>query len=807
LSTVETGFELCVLKGEDKGKVIPLRYREVHLGRKSVSADPNWVHFAEPTVSRHHASLLWDDQTRHYTIYHKSRTNPTIVNNRKVKEHIVLNHDDVIQLGVLVFRVNFKGTVSEMSPGARALMSSSRPSPPPPPPPPAFTPPTPAPSRRAARLDSVDDSDSIVSGMKLVVTEGPDRGSVFVLDKAVLFIGRRDNVEDTRGANGILLNDEALPREQVLLAWNEREHTYGIFQNESTHVTTRIHRMVSGRSETLQLAANMQALLKLNDVIRLADTSLRLCSEEEANAEYEFEIEDNHLSGLQPSARDFDANPAVAKPTVPVHVPDELKQRYTRGAVRGLEGMGGNSDVLDDLAHERRPPASPRNAPPPRPAPPAPTPAPVSAVPRTPEPAPAVRRTEAPAPPPQARPADAPATLMPPFNPQSSSTGFSMPPPRAKAPEPPPSPAPPPGEELSRGFGDIKFPTIDLDFVRNLPTRPVASAEPRAATPVFEPPLPSGPVAPAKSMGPTPAGVLETPRPLTDAEARRAERIPLEPQIRKPLPPASSSDYTPASEPGLPRNYRPPELQGDEDDKHEPVDFREATFTWNYRADYIISFLEGRNKGQRVELLTRELEEGRHITVGARGERFNEIEIDDLGVVNQQATITYRGGRFTLLNEGKDESIFVNQLAMRQGEELLLKTGDHIAMGESVLIFLERSVVQVLSKYELTVVTGVPEDKNRTFDLLKEVVVIGRLKSCDIALFDTEISRKHLAITLRGGRFYLTHLSSSNPTFINGISLPRGRDRMLNEGDKVQLSDHTTLLFRLRPPAPPRPRK
>lgn len=146
--------------------------------------------------------------------------------------------------------------------------------------------------------------------------------------------------------------------------------------------------------------------------------------------------------------------------------------------------------------------------------------------------------------------------------------------------------------------------------------------------------------------------------------------------------------------------------------------------------------------------------------------------------------------------------MFLNQIAIGQDEEMLLKTGDRIGLGDSVLIFLERTVVQILSRFELIVVHGISEDRGRAFDLLREVVVVGRNRSCEVTLADPEISRKHMAISLRNGRFYLTHMSTNNPTFINGISLPRGRDRILNEGDKIQLSDHTTLVFRARAEAP-----
>jgi len=684
--TIDSGYEMVVLKGEDKGRQLPLKYREIHLGRRSQGdSDVHWIYFAEPTVSRHHATLVWDETRRAYTIYHKSRTNPTLVNGKPV-QHCPLVHDDTVQVGLLIFRIHYVGTMAQTSGGGR------REKPQPPPPPPERTP------EREPEFEDSEQQGVLQSGLRLAVTAGPDRGSVYELDKPVLFIGRRDGLDDLRGSNGILLNDDGLPKEQVLLAWNERECTYGIFQADTSRLPTRVIRRSAGEFQTIHLDSMMQTLLRVDDVIQMGETAMQL--QLDADAPIGAREAEDPGSRRGPAFQTIQADRGSLQTVDPDRAAFEetrISQRTLEGGTRGVPPSGKLTP----------PPASPPS-------------------------------------PPDDEPAPAPMTPSPPW---------------------------PPAEA-------IHFPTLDVNFVRSLPTRPPVAGQPAQREDTVEG---------RRSYAPPPK-----PEPPTASSLPPVEAAPPPRRAPSPTPP---QDMPPGT-PGLPANYRPPELFESEDDD-EPAEFGE-TFSWKYRADYIIGFLEGRNRGQKVELLTSQLPEGRRIPVGSRGERTNEIEIDDPGVSNRQASITFSSGRFTLLNEGEKNSLYVNQLPLAPGEEMLLKTGDRIHMGETMLIFLERSVVQALSKFELKVVVGLPEDRNKSFDLLKEVVVVGRLKTCDIVLSDPEVSRKHLAITLRGGRFYLTHLSSSNPTFINGVSLPRGRDRILNEGDKVQLSDHTAVQFRAR---------
>ncbi len=838
MSDVDSGYQLSVLKGEDRGRVIPLTSREIHLGRKSSGVQqPHWLCFAEPTVSRHHATLVWDENQHHYTIYHKSRTNPTLVNGKRI-QHCPLTHEDVVQVGLLIFRLEYIGAEDPGRDLSRFPQSGLQ---------------------AAWTADEDVEPDTPVeleSGLRLVVLDGPDEGTVFGLNQPVLFVGRRESLHDVREANGILLNDRSLPGEQVLLAWNEREQTYGIFQVESSPVPTHIQRYEGGETHSIQLTQSMQLLLQLHDVIEFGETALRL---EMVNAQLDDYVPAAPARGASGREADFESTEPVVRrgPPMERHVePDDDLPLPTRGR-RGL--LGGRTAPKRDTGDEESSGAAqwPPDDEPTVPRPVAPSSPEVlrprsgggslvgstrrPSLARAPQPERPVQETRAPRN--AARPSDTDPTPPTPERVRATRSEKPATPSSARGQgrrgeadqsmrrtvstedETPYGEAIRPRSGLfsleidesteeertdeehaveaehlpqpASSVAPIRFPSLDVNFVRSLPTRgPEAPRAEKAAQPPPASSTPPPPPAPAPSQARS-SGAAAPKRPS------QAPPTPSEPPARTPRTSRSDAPTgrapAPRAEseraPGLPSNYRPPELLEADSDDVESLDFKDANFAWRYRADFILGFLDGPNRGQKVELLTRELTEGRRITMGSPGERLNDIEIDDAEVANEQATITYAGGRFSLLNEGGDGQIYLNQIAIGEGEEVLLKTGDRLSLGESVLNFLERSVVAALSRYELVVTAGEGEDQGQSFDLLREVVVLGRNRSCDIALTDPDVSRKHLAITLRSGRFYLTHISTTSPTFVNGISLPRGRDRLLNEGDKIQVSDHTTLLF------------
>lgn len=77
-----SGLQLKVIDGQDLGRTIRLDHQEVTLGRAQSKGEraPGWIFFNEPTVSRVHAILRWDENKKHYVLNHRSKSNPSLVN-------------------------------------------------------------------------------------------------------------------------------------------------------------------------------------------------------------------------------------------------------------------------------------------------------------------------------------------------------------------------------------------------------------------------------------------------------------------------------------------------------------------------------------------------------------------------------------------------------------------------------------------------------------------------------------------------------------------------------------------------------
>lgn len=62
---------------------------------------------------------------------------------------------------------------------------------------------------------------------------------------------------------------------------------------------------------------------------------------------------------------------------------------------------------------------------------------------------------------------------------------------------------------------------------------------------------------------------------------------------------------------------------------------------------------------------------------------------------------------------------------------------------------------------------------------------LGRDDDCDVAFSEVTISRRHAMVMGRGGRAYLRHLSTTNPTYLNGRIVVREAE--LAAGDELWL--------------------
>lgn len=95
------------------------------------------------------------------------------------------------------------------------------------------------------------------------------------------------------------------------------------------------------------------------------------------------------------------------------------------------------------------------------------------------------------------------------------------------------------------------------------------------------------------------------------------------------------------------------------------------------------------------------------------------------------------------------------------------------------------------SSFRMIVRTG--PNPGTTYDLTKEVTLMGRDVSNDIILGDSEISRQHSRLTRTPGGYVLEDLGSTNGTFVNGERLMA--PRVLNPGDLVALGENVSLTF------------
>ncbi|MHC9541532.1 MAG: FHA domain-containing protein [Vulcanimicrobiota bacterium] len=98
-------FWLEVIKGKSRGQTFRLLSDVITVGRRLTAKERkiNWLLLDEPSLSRIHAVLQWNDEIQSFELFHKSSARPTLVNNKKV-DQAALSSQDKIQMGDIVFR-------------------------------------------------------------------------------------------------------------------------------------------------------------------------------------------------------------------------------------------------------------------------------------------------------------------------------------------------------------------------------------------------------------------------------------------------------------------------------------------------------------------------------------------------------------------------------------------------------------------------------------------------------------------------------------------------------------------------------
>ena len=818
-----SGFQLRIVKGNQQGLTVPLTEQVYTLGRASAQGEkaPGYIFFLEPTVSRVHAELRWNEKKKLYFLHHQSKTNPTLLEGVPVdkKTPRALDKGQKIQMGYLILEMepqsapevrpqraddgrppqkspeesakthkmmvgNILQALSnlnqERSEGVSAAPPRVKEPAPPPPRPsspnmdPRSAPPAPFLERDFNSGDRGAPAAVAAGGapIQFTVAQGPDQGHVFALREQVGIIGRSMGREDPRRGQGVLLDDDSLPREAAYVVWQNREGAYGLSEADPVGLAIRVRRIQNGHPVDVAVGHGPPVLLQDGDFIQLGRSSLLVRAQANMVAR-----------GSAAPARDWSTERAPDGP--PAWSPSDPRSAPQPGPSPGSwerPAEQPRAQPVQPVGQSwERPPAEDRGAPwqapaePPR-VPPS-LPLTVAAEPSPPTP------SEVPV---WARPA---APSLPPRSPSSL--------PLAGAPG---GEARPSLQGAGSGVVPLNFPSIHSER----PAQPEAPVETELGS-MLDPsdvPTTMGQGIPPRHNA-TLIGRSTSGGSLSLANARPPDRAQLEAaatlgvaQAAPPLPPEPAPPAPPAPEPEAPQGGR------GTDERHEP---QPLSWPWRDASDFVFDFVSGPNRGRQIALNATELQDDRVITLGSPAQGQFDIP---LGGEQWMAALRYRTRRFALLNQGPDDSILVNRVPLKRADQVVLMTGDRIDIGDSCFRFLERGVVEVLQGFQVVVESGVDSDQDKVYPFFKQRLLIGRGKNCDVRLNDLEVSRIHVALVQREGRFFVQHRSETNPTFLNGMSLLQGGERHLSPGDRIRLSSLTLLQFtkaepRKRPPVAP----
>jgi len=87
-------------------------------------------------------------------------------------------------------------------------------------------------------------------------------------------------------------------------------------------------------------------------------------------------------------------------------------------------------------------------------------------------------------------------------------------------------------------------------------------------------------------------------------------------------------------------------------------------------------------------------------------------------------------------------------------------------------------------------------DEGQSFDIKTDTVFVGRSAANHVQMKDKFVSRKHLVIFRKGGKYFIKDLKSKNGTFINGEAIRAGVKNAVGEGVPIVLGMSVLCLGR-----------
>lgn len=188
-----------------------------------------------------------------------------------------------------------------------------------------------------------------------------------------------------------------------------------------------------------------------------------------------------------------------------------------------------------------------------------------------------------------------------------------------------------------------------------------------------------------------------------------------------------------------------------------------------------------------------------------------EVRLPDPSVSHRHASIRQRGAEYIVLDEGSTNGTFVGQVKLSPQAPRVIRSGDLVRVGR---VWLEVVMEQALptqngpmatrelalalvsdalasegasSALRVKVVEGPAVGAELVLDAFERAFVVGRSKSADLDLDDSDLSRRHVELIRRGDRLVIRDLGSKNGSALGERKLTPKEDTPWPKGESLTI--------------------